>query len=175
MSIEKKWYVYLLCDPDTEEPFYVGKGTGDRMNQHELLKPYDCNEIKKQVIRTIHDSGKEVLKKKIAEFDSEMDAYIYEWGTINMYGDRITNVGWGDRRKTSSPRVKKEKPVSPALLWTTKEVADYLQIPASEVPQIKDLPFVDLCGVLGKKGIRFIPAQVKSWKHAKVSNCNAVS
>lgn len=29
-----KYYVYLLIDPDTNEPFYVGKGKDDRVFSH---------------------------------------------------------------------------------------------------------------------------------------------
>ncbi|OGZ00559.1 MAG: hypothetical protein A2946_02305 [Candidatus Liptonbacteria bacterium RIFCSPLOWO2_01_FULL_53_13] len=37
-TIEKLgYYVYLLVDPKTEEVFYVGKGKGNRVNQHSLV------------------------------------------------------------------------------------------------------------------------------------------
>ena len=29
-----KYYVYVYSDPDTKEPFYVGKGKGNRAFQH---------------------------------------------------------------------------------------------------------------------------------------------
>ena len=31
---QKTWYVSFLCDPDTQVPFYIGKGTGNRAEQH---------------------------------------------------------------------------------------------------------------------------------------------
>ena len=29
-----KYYVYVYSDPDTKEPFYVGKGKGNRVIKH---------------------------------------------------------------------------------------------------------------------------------------------
>ena len=86
-----KWYVYILCDPDTEIPFYVGKGTGNRMDYHELLRP-DGNIAKQDAIRCIQAKGKQVLKKKIAEFTDEQEAYIYERETIALYRETLTNI-----------------------------------------------------------------------------------
>lgn len=34
MVTTKRFYVYKL-DPSNRQPFYIGKGTGDRMYQHE--------------------------------------------------------------------------------------------------------------------------------------------
>src|SRR5437762_3161393 len=88
------WYVYMLCDPDTEIPFYIGKGSGERINQHEHLLDayYDWNVAKKRKIRQIHAQGKQVLKKIVAEFENERDAYIYEWGLITLYQEHLTNI-----------------------------------------------------------------------------------
>ena len=32
------YYIYKLIDPRTGKPFYIGKGKGNRLHQHE--KPY---------------------------------------------------------------------------------------------------------------------------------------
>jgi hypothetical protein len=100
MSIErtkKRWYVYLLCDPDTEQPFYVGKGTGNRIDQHELEvdDPKASNPAKQEIIRQILAQDKKVLKKKVAEFDREHDAYVLEVELINLYGSQLTNIRLG--------------------------------------------------------------------------------
>lgn len=103
----KTWYVYLLCDPDTEEPFYVGKGAGRRIDQHERSF-LDGNIEKHRIIHQIQEQGKQVLKKKIAEFAEEQDAYIYEWVTINMYRERIVNMRPGGNRIRNALPVKKQ-------------------------------------------------------------------
>jgi hypothetical protein len=75
------YYVYTLAYPDGTV-FYVGKGTGRRMYQHEgdAFSAFPVNPGKAAVIRDIIDSGQEVLKTAVAEFESELDAYILEWG-----------------------------------------------------------------------------------------------
>lgn len=97
---EKVWYVYMLCDPDTEQPFYVGKGKGDRMHYHErtLNHRHDSNPNKREVIRRILVQGKQVLKKKVAEFDDQREAYAYEVALIKQYRDQLTNIKPGGGR-----------------------------------------------------------------------------
>src|SRR5690348_13532300 len=99
-SPDKTWYVYMLCDPDTEEPFYIGKGKGDRMHYHErtLNNKCDTNTAKKEAIRKILAQGKQVLKKKVAEFDDQSEAYAYEVALIRQYRDQLTNIKPGGGR-----------------------------------------------------------------------------
>jgi excisionase family DNA binding protein len=96
----KTWYVYLLCDPDTQVPFYVGKGTGDRAEHHMryLESDSDPNKAKKDIISQLQSEGKRVLIKKVAEFTLERDAYIYEWALINLCRETITNIRPGNGR-----------------------------------------------------------------------------
>lgn len=96
----KTWYVYLLCYPDTGFPFYVGKGTGERINMHEHSAKYrrEPNEQKKHIINGILADGKEVLKKKIAEFTNEQDAYLYEWAMVNLYHETVVNMRPGGKK-----------------------------------------------------------------------------
>ena len=74
------WYVYMLCDPDTEIPFYIGKGSGERIHYHEryLDDSYDSNQAKKRKIRQLQEQGKQVLRSIVAEVENERDTYIYD-------------------------------------------------------------------------------------------------
>ncbi len=93
--------------PDTEVPFYMGKGTGDRINSHERYMDTDSNEAKKRIIHKLHAEDKQVLKKKVAEFTSELGAFIYEWCLINLiynHGE-LVNVRHGGQRKQADRRV----------------------------------------------------------------------
>lgn len=64
---KRKYYVYRLVDPRTLQTFYVGKGCGDRANQHVknvkslLSKEEDLEKLKEQRIAEILGSGKEVI------------------------------------------------------------------------------------------------------------------
>ena len=54
-TIEKlNYYVYLLIDPRTGHPFYVGKGCGSRINNH-LIDALKINKNEKEKIKTIHE------------------------------------------------------------------------------------------------------------------------
>lgn len=76
LDSEHKYYVYGLLNPFNYQPFYVGKGTGNRVFQHakNALKPKDLDQdenqvsLKEDTIRDIISRGKEVL------------CIIYHWG-----------------------------------------------------------------------------------------------
>lgn len=76
LDSEHKYYVYGLLNPFNYQPFYVGKGTGNRVFQHakNALKPKDLEQdenqvsLKEDTIRDIISRGKEVL------------CIIYHWG-----------------------------------------------------------------------------------------------
>lgn len=80
-------YVYLLRDPATSKPFYVGKGVGNRMLQHEqeaLNKP-QTKSLKLQQIRRIAGTGEAVeymilrhglTRAEAAEIESAIIDYI---------------------------------------------------------------------------------------------------
>ena len=95
-TIEKLgYYVYLLIDPRTGLPFYVGKGCGNRINQH-LLGALKTNTHEKEKIQTIHDIqakglgvGLVVLRHGLAE----KEAFEVEGAMIDFLGkEGLTNI-----------------------------------------------------------------------------------
>jgi hypothetical protein len=88
-------YVYTLAYPDGTV-FYVGKGSGYRIDMHEYeakqgKKSYKCN-----VIRQIWRDGGQVVKTKVQENMEEQAAFSLEIDLIRMYGrEHLTNVKSG--------------------------------------------------------------------------------
>jgi hypothetical protein len=94
---EYRWYVYVLIDPRDGKPFYVGKGTGDRMHNHESMVRRGAvdNANKCQRIREIIESGASVEYLVSADFFDEQAAYAHEAELIAEYGEMLTNISHG--------------------------------------------------------------------------------
>jgi len=75
-----KYYVYSLSNPFNGKVFYIGKGCGNRINDHEseVRSGKGYNEAKLNIIRSILTTGKEVTKRIIRRFSDEAAAYKYE-------------------------------------------------------------------------------------------------
>lgn len=93
------WYVYVLRRPDGR-PFYVGKGTGDRVAHHEneARHPNDrrSNAHKLNVIRAIWRRNERVGYEINGWFDGEQAAYDHEAALIGRWrrlheGGLLTN------------------------------------------------------------------------------------
>lgn len=89
--MEAKWYVYELVDPRDNSVFYVGKGSGNRIDAHEYearkgVCSYKCNKIRQLWLENLT-----VLKRKVAYFWDEKAAYQHEAERIAQYPD-LTNV-----------------------------------------------------------------------------------
>lgn len=116
---QSRWYVYELIDPRNLAVFYVGKGTGKRIDAHEAeaaCKPQVCSR-KLNKIRDIWESGGVVQKRQVALFWDEQAAYDYETEVIAEYGlAALTNVlpggqkAWANRLQDLAER--KERAVS---------------------------------------------------------------
>lgn len=90
---EWKYYVYELIDPRTDEVFYVGKGSGDRIDQHERETADGVSSKKCNKIRKIQNEGFLIGKRKIAFFKDEKSAYEFEDERIRLYGKpNLTNI-----------------------------------------------------------------------------------
>lgn len=97
----KRFYVYTLADPH-DKIFYVGKGCGPRVFQHEdeARKGCECHKCRK--IRKIWRIGGEVRKYIVFETDNEDEAYEHERQLICDIGLKsLCNVTEGGRGKRS--------------------------------------------------------------------------
>jgi hypothetical protein len=105
-----KYFVYALLDPRKKgnykytgirfeyEPFYVGKGSGNRISQHYTLRDMS-NKNKNFTIDILNSLGYKPLYKKIYLTDDENEAYeaeslfIYTIGTIKSNTGPLLNIG----------------------------------------------------------------------------------
>lgn len=95
--IIKQHYVYALIDPQTNQPFYVGKGQGDRMYRHIWLinsesKKKRTNPIRNKHIREILATGQQPLFER-EYFDTEEQAFAHEKHLIEHYGMIVNGTG----------------------------------------------------------------------------------
>jgi len=92
------YYVYKLIDPRNNKTFYVGKGKGNRVNDHEKEAVKGNRSKKCALIREIINEGSAIKKKIIRRFANEDDAYAYEESLISKIGlHKLTNQLSGGR------------------------------------------------------------------------------
>ena len=78
-----KYYVYALFKPNDFNPFYVGKGIGERVNNHFKKSQLKVNTPKTAIIKKY---GNSIRREILAYFDCEEDAYAFEEYLISLYG-----------------------------------------------------------------------------------------
>ena len=93
------FYVYELIDPRTKKVFYIGKGTRDRIHQHEREAARGTHSRKCDMIRNILNAGLQVGKNVVQRFASEQEAYDFETARIGEIGlENLTNVYPGGQK-----------------------------------------------------------------------------
>lgn len=94
-----KWYVYQLSCPETGQIFYIGKGSGNRIDRHEKEALNGVCSKKCNKIRSIINKYGNISKNKIAYFKDEQDAYDFETEKIAEIGlINLTNIMPGGQK-----------------------------------------------------------------------------
>ncbi len=89
-----KFYTYVLIDPCTGIPFYIGKGTGKRLHQHATGSK--TNGHLRYRVSEIKDSGLKIIYEKWFESDDEFFCYWMEAYLIDYFGrDTLCNLTHG--------------------------------------------------------------------------------
>ena len=92
------YYVYGLIDPRNKQFFYIGKGTKNRIFEHEKesLRSVDSERLKLKTIIDIKNAGLEVEKVIINSNLTEKEAFEAEASLINAFNyisdSRLTNI-----------------------------------------------------------------------------------
>jgi hypothetical protein len=101
------FYVYVLIDPTNgDNPFYVGKGIGDRAADHLSQNPEDPRE-KAQMIEKIRSLGAEPYVRRVMWNLDENTAFAVETALINTL-PYLVNIIQG--QNLSSVRLKRDFP-----------------------------------------------------------------
>lgn len=101
-----EYYVYELIDPRNGKTFYVGKGKGNRIDAHEKEAAKGVCSEKCNLIRDLQQNNILLIKRKIAFFSKEKEAYDFEEKHIEDIGlENLTNVVSGG----GTPRIKEKK------------------------------------------------------------------
>jgi len=102
-------YVYALVDPRDDSVFYIGKGTGDRMYQHEQLvrRGKIENAGKARVIFSVIAAGLKVVCRVLQVCGSDKEAYEAEKLHISAH-QRLTNLTAGGGGIAAGSNLDKE-------------------------------------------------------------------
>lgn len=90
---DMQYFVYRLIDPFANEVFYVGKGSGDRIQTHLSAAKRGASGYLYNKIRKIWNSGGQPEIERIWECDDEAEALQKEIEFIAIYGRRVNKSG----------------------------------------------------------------------------------
>jgi hypothetical protein len=136
--VNKDFYVYVYAYPDGRV-FYVGKGTGKRIDEHEREARHGKVSEKCDIIRAIQEQGGQVLKRKLYEHLSEEDALAIEAVLIALF-DRanLANGQGGHQKVLDLPKRKVCKKKPPKIIgythrtWVENGLYNEVSIPIYE-------------------------------------------
>jgi len=150
-----RFYVYCLADPRDGKIFYIGKGTGRRIDAHErnVANKTERNGIKLQIIKEIWASGKTVRKRILKHFEIENDAFALERKLIRAYKPGA-NISQGTSRNTRRT-VSLHKLFSKALRGSDVREDLYTFFPRATLPEPYKQYFdiVQLCSLKNSKDL----------------------
>lgn len=112
-----QWYVYTLSTP-VDRIFYVGKGCGPRVHQHEseAKTGHACHKC--NTIRKVWAQGGQIKKAIVFRSHSEQAAYDYESTLIARIGlPRLTNVLPGGGKAVRVGPKRREGDVNWREVW----------------------------------------------------------
>lgn len=110
-----KFYVYTLSYPPEMggHVFYVGKGKGKRMDEHETeaarIKASGC---KVDAIRMIWAAGYQVVKAKVCETDDEDEALRTEYDLLCRADPDYLTTGYCSRHARFGPHLPRKRKVT---------------------------------------------------------------
>ena len=90
-----KYYVYQLVNSLDGKVFYIGKGSGNRIHNHEQEAKGNKSNHKLNKIRKIKRNGGKILKRIVGLFADEDRAYEYEASLIQSTPG-LTNIKLGE-------------------------------------------------------------------------------
>lgn len=120
-----RYYVYVLVRSTTNKPFYVGKGSGRRINEHEREAGTDCRCRKCHTIRKVWRQGGQVVRYIMLETNDEQEALDYEIELIALYGRKnlcnLTDGGDGVRGAVVSDELRAKRSANQKARWQDPE------------------------------------------------------
>ena len=134
------YYVYMLMDPRTDTPFYVGKGKKQRHKQH--LAEWRKDDIHKSNpkvqarIDQIHKAGLQMQYAFVAEGLTEPAALRLEWATIRKHMATLTNCLRRERAEAETSLERLNLMISrikPPSMWVQDWVRENRRQPTPDV------------------------------------------
>ena len=128
-----EFYVYALIDPRSNAIFYIGKGTKNRVFEHEkesLTSP-DSEKLKLQIISEIHAAGLEVKKIIINSNLTEEQAFVAEASLINAFNYvndiKLTNIVSG-HHSSGALTVEEFEQIYGAIELTEQDIKHHIMV-----------------------------------------------